>query len=144
MNWIKRTLKEIKAQTKKVFKKQEKIDPSASLWQSCINGHINYKDSLVKQDWICEKCQYYFDKPPLATVNTWFPEGGTFIEPPKGLVDDDPLQWRTEIGNYKDKLAKARKKEKQWCSIVCYKGVVGQLKVHLVINNLWLEVLRVL
>ena len=135
MNWIKRTLKEIKAQTKKVFKKQEKIDPSASLWQSCINGHINYKDSLVKQDWICEKCQYYFDKPPLATVNTWFPEGGTFIEPPKGLVDDDPLQWRTEIGNYKDKLAKARKKEKQWCSIVCYKGVVDQLKVHLLVNN---------
>ena len=77
MNWIKQTLKEIKAQTKKVFKKQEKIDPSASLWQSCINGHINYKDSLVKQDWICDKCQYYFDKPPLATVKTWFLDGGT-------------------------------------------------------------------
>ena len=133
-NWIKKTLQDIKAQTKKIFRKQEKIDPSASSWQSCPNGHINYKDSLVEQDWICDKCECYFDKPVLAIAKTWFPDGGTFILPPTGL-DDDPYQFKTELGSYKDKLAKARKKEKQWCSIVCFKGVVDQLKVHLLINN---------
>ena len=135
MNWIKRTLQEIKAQTKKIFKRQEKIDPSASLWETCPNGHMNYKDSLSEQDWICNKCYYYFDKPPLATVRTWFSDGGTFIEPPEKNLDDDPLNFSTELGSYKDKLDKARKKEKQWCSIVCYKGVVDQLKVHLLVSN---------
>ena len=32
-------------------------------------------------------------------------------------------------------MEKARKKEKQWCSILAYKGVIENLKVHLVVSN---------
>ena len=135
MNWISKKISELKSKAKKIFKRQEKIDPSSSLWESCPScSSINYKETLAKQDWICGKCSHYFDKPALATVKTWFEDTGTFIETPKGL-DEDPLNFKTELGSYKDKLAKARKKEKQWCSILGYKGVVEDLKVHLVVSN---------
>ncbi len=135
MNWITKKISELKSKAKKIFKRQEKIDPSSSLWETCPScSSINYKDSLVKQDWTCSNCSYYFDKPPLATIKTWFNNTGIFIEPPKG-IDDDPLNFKTELGSYKDKLAKARKKEKQWCSILGYRGIVDNLKVHLVVSN---------
>lgn len=134
-NWIS-NFKKIGIKVKQIFKKQEKIAPSASLWETCGScGKINYKESLREKDWICEFCKYYFDKPPMATVNTFFPNNKIFIEPPSNLGNDDPLNFKTELGNYKDKLAKARKKEKQWCSILGYKGVVENLKVHLVVSN---------
>tara|TARA_Y100000590_G_scaffold72152_1_gene79244 strand:- start:1148 stop:2119 length:972 start_codon:yes stop_codon:yes gene_type:complete len=135
MNWITKKISEFKSKAKKIFKRQEKIDPSSSLWETCPScSNINYKDTLVKQDWTCNNCSHYFDKPPLATVKTWFENNGVFIEPPKGF-DEDPLNFKTELGSYKDKLAKARKKEKQWCSILGYKGVVENLKIHLVVSN---------
>ena len=135
MNWIERTLRDIKSQAKKIFRRQEKIDPSASLWESCKScSSLNYKETLAQNDWICTKCSYYFDKPALAVVKTWFGDSGTFIETPKG-IDEDPLRFTTELGSYKDKLAKARKKEKQWCSILGYKGEIEGLKVHLVCSN---------
>ena len=135
MNWITKKISEIKTRAKKIFKRQEKIDPASSLWETCPScSSINYKDTLTKNDWTCGNCSHYFDKPPLATVNTWFDNAKTFIEPPKGL-DDDPLNFKTELGSYKDKLSKARKKEKQWCSILGYKGIVENLKVHLVVSN---------
>ncbi len=131
MNWI----SNFKKTFTKIFKRQEKIDPSSSLWESCPScSSINYKETLAKQDWICSKCSYYFDKPALATVKTWFLDTGTFIENPTG-IDEDPLRFQTELGTYKDKLAKARKKEKQWCSILGYKGEVEGLKIHLVVSN---------
>ena len=134
-NWISKKISEFKFKAKKIFKRQEEIDPSSSLWETCPScSTINYKDTLVKQDWTCSNCLHYFDKPPLATVKTWFENTETFIEPPKGL-DDDPLNFKTELGSYKEKLAKARKKEKQWCSILGYKGTVENLKVHLVVSN---------
>ena len=135
MNWITKKISELKSKAKKIFKSQEKIDPSSSLWESCPScSTINYKDTLAKQDWICNNCSHYFDKPPLATVKTWFNGTETFIETPKA-INDDPLNFKTELGNYKDKLAKARKKEKQWCSILGYKGVAENLKIHLVVSN---------
>tara|TARA_B100000029_G_scaffold455661_1_gene483086 strand:+ start:404 stop:1375 length:972 start_codon:yes stop_codon:yes gene_type:complete len=135
MNWISKKISELKSKAKKIFKRQEKIDPSSSLWESCPNcSSINYKETLAKQDWICSNCSHYFDKPALATVKTWFENNGTFIETPKGL-DENPLNFKTELGSYKDKLARARKKEKQWCSILGYKGVIEGLKVHLVVSN---------
>ena len=131
MNWI----SNFKKTFAKIFKPQEKIDPSGSLWESCPNcSSINYKETLVKEDWICAKCSYYFDKPAMATIKTWFLDTGTFIPTPKG-IDEDPLRFKTELGTYKDKLAKARKKEKQWSSILGYKGEVEGLKVHLVVSN---------
>ena len=135
MNWISKKIFELKSKAKKIFKRQQKIDPSSSLWESCPScSSINHKETLAKQDWICSKCSHYFDKPALATIKTWFQDAGTFIETPKGL-DEDPLNFKTELGRYKDKLAKARKKEKQWCSILGYKGIVEGLKVHLVVSN---------
>ena len=135
MNWITR-VKKIGIKVKKIFKIQEKIDPSSSLWETCPScGKLNYKDSLLETDWICNSCEYYFDKPPMATVNTFFPDNKIFIEPPIHLGNDDPLNFKTELGSYKDKLEKARKKEKQWCSILAYKGVIENLKVHLVVSN---------
>jgi acetyl-CoA carboxylase carboxyl transferase subunit beta len=135
MNWITRW-KKIGIKVKKIFKAREKIDPSASLWINCSScGKLNYKDTLKETDWICNTCQYYFDKPPLAIVNTFFPNEKTFIEPPTNLGNDDPLNFKTELGSYKDKLSKARKKEKQWCSILGYKGIVENLKIHLVVSN---------
>tara|TARA_Y100000590_G_scaffold303486_1_gene342199 strand:- start:2553 stop:3524 length:972 start_codon:yes stop_codon:yes gene_type:complete len=135
MNWITKKISEFKSKAKKIFKQQEKIDPSSSLWETCPScSNINYKDTLVKQDWTCNNCSYYFDKPPLATVKTWFENKEIFIEPPKGF-DEDPLNFKTELGSYRDKLAKARKKEKQWCSILGYKGFTENLKVHLVVSN---------
>ena len=135
MNWITRW-KKIGIKVKKILKIQEKIDPSASLWETCSScGKMNYKDSLREADWICSTCQYYFDKPPLAVVNTFLSNDKIFIEPPINLGNDDPLNFKTELGSYKDKLAKARKKEKQWCSILAYKGTVENLKVHLVVSN---------
>ena len=135
MNWITR-VKKIGIKVKKIFKIQEKIDPSSSLWETCPScGKLNYKDSLFDTDWICSSCEYYFDKPPMATVNTFFPDNKIIIEPPIHLGNDDPLNFKTELGSYKDKLEKARKKEKQWCSILAYKGVIENLKVHLVVSN---------
>ena len=136
MNWIKKTIKEIKFSAKKIFKRQEKIDPSSSLFENCPScGKLNYKDSLHKSDWICDSCHYYFDRPPLAIVKSFgLLDEKNFIETPKGL-DDDPLSFSTELGKYTDKLAKARKKEKQWCSILAYKEVVENLKVHLIVSN---------
>ncbi len=135
MNWITKKISEFKSKAKKIFKRQEKIDPSSSLWETCPScSTINYKDTLVGQDWTCNNCSHYFDKPPLATVKTWFENTETFIEPPKGL-NDDPLNFSTELGSYKEKLARARKKEKQWCSILGYKGIIQNLKVHLVVSN---------
>jgi acetyl-CoA carboxylase beta subunit len=135
MNWITH-VKKIGIKVKKIFKIQEKIDPSSSLWETCPScGKLNYKDSLLETDWICNSCEYYFDKPPMATVNTFFPDNKIFIEPPINLGNDDPLNFKTELGSYKDKLEKARKKEKQWCSILAYKGVIENLKVHLVVSN---------
>ena len=135
MNWITKKISEFKFKAKKIFKRQEKIDPSSSLWETCPScSNINYKDTLVKQDWTCNNCSHYFDKPALATVKTWFENKETFIEPSKGF-EDDPLNFKTELGSYKDKLAKARKKEKQWCSILGYRGIIENLKVHLVVSN---------
>ncbi len=134
MNWISK-FKKIGIKVKKIFKRQQKIDASASLWENCIScSTINYKETLAKNDWICSNCSFYFDKPALAVVKTWFGDRGTFIETPQGL-DDDPLRFKTELGSYKDKLTKARKKEKQWCSILGYKGEIEGLKVHLVVSN---------
>ena len=135
-NWIQKTLQQIKAQTKKIFKRQEKIDPSNSLWENCPScGKLNTKYSLKENDYICEACNYYFDRPPLAIVRSFgILDEKNFIEPPTNL-NDDPLRFTTDLGSYKDKLAKARKKEKQWCSILGYKGIVEDLKVHLVVSN---------
>jgi len=111
------------------------LDPSTSLWESCPScGKLNYKDSLQETDWICIQCSYYFDKPPKAIIKTFFPDGGTFINPPKNL-NDDPLNFKMETGSYRDKLAKTRKKENQWCSILAYKGTIENLKVHLIVSN---------
>jgi len=136
LNWIKKSIKNIKSSAKKIFKRQEKIDPSSSLFENCPScGKLNYRDSLSESDWVCDSCQYYFDRPPLAIVKSFgLLDEKNFIKNPKGL-DDDVLNFKTELGNYKDKLAKARKKEKQWCSILAYKGVVENLKVHLVVSN---------
>lgn len=136
MNWIKKTIKDIKFSAKKIFKRQEKIDSSGSLFENCPScGKLNYRDSLRESDWVCDSCQYYFDRPPLAIVKSFgLLDEKNFIKIPKGL-DDDILKFKTELGSYKDKLAKARKKEKQWCSILAYKGVVENLKVHLVVSN---------
>jgi acetyl-CoA carboxylase carboxyl transferase subunit beta len=135
MNWI-TSWKKIGIKVKKIFKIQEKIDPSSSLWENCPScSKLNYKESLRKSDFICTSCQYYFDRPPLVIVNSFFPLEKTFIEPPTNLGNDDPLNFKTELGKYADKLAKARKKEKQWCSIVAYKGLVENLKVHLITSN---------
>ena len=136
MNWIKARIKDLKSSAKKIFRSQEKIDPSSSLFENCPScGKLSTKDSLRESDWICDSCQYYFDRPPLAIVKSFgLLDEKNFIPTPKGL-DDDILNFKTELGSYKDKLTKARKKEKQWCSILAYKGVVENLKVHLVVSN---------
>ncbi len=132
MNWISK----FKKTFKKIFKRQEKLDPSSSLWESCPScGKLNTKDSLNENDYICESCNYYFDRPPLAIVKSFgILDEKNFIEPPVNL-DDDPLRFTTDLGSYKDKLARARKKEKQWCSILGYKGITDDLKIHLVVSN---------
>ena len=136
MNWIKTKISELKAKAKKIFKRQEKIDPSSSLWESCPGCRkLNAKDTLKENDYICETCNYYFDRPPLVIVKSFgLLDEKNFISTPTNL-DDDPLNFSTDLGSYKDKLAKARKKEKQWCSILGYKGIVEDLKVHLVVSN---------
>jgi len=135
MNWIS-GFKKLKIKVKKLFKVQEKLDPNASLWVICQScSTMILKSSLQEQDWICSKCTYYLDKPPRAIVKTFFPDGGNLIQPPTELGNDDPLNFKTELGSYKDKLAKARKKEKQWCSILAYKGIVENLKIHLIVSN---------
>ena len=60
MNWITKKISEFKSKAKKIFKRQEKIDPSSSLWETCPScSNINYKDTLVKQDWTCNNCSHY-------------------------------------------------------------------------------------
>ena len=55
MNWIKRTIKDIKSSAKKIFKHQEKIVSSSSLFENCPScGKLNYRDGLRESDWICD------------------------------------------------------------------------------------------
>jgi len=133
-NWKKIKIK-VKQTTEQILKKRERIDPSESLWLNCPScGELNYKESLQQNDWICNKCTYYFDKPPRAIIKTFFPDGGTIIEPPTYL-SDDPLNFKTDLGSYKNKLAKVRSKEKQHTSILIVKGEIEDLRVHLLVSN---------
>ena len=138
MNWLTSWKKigiRVRQTAKQVLKRKEKIDPSESLWINCPScGDLNYKDSLQQTDWICSKCSYYFDKPPRAIIKTFFSEGGTIIEPPTHL-SDDPLNFKTDLGSYKNKLAKVRLKEKQHTSILIAKGEIEDLRVHLLVSN---------
>ena len=125
----------IKQTAEQILKGKEKIDPSESLWLNCLScGELNDKDSIKQNDWICGKCEYYFDKPPRATIKTFFPEGGTIIEPPTSLPDN-PLDFKTDLGSYKEKLSKIRSKEKQHTSISIVKGKIENLRVHLLVSN---------
>ena len=133
-NWKKIKIK-VKQTTEQILKKRERIDPSESLWLNCPScGELNYKENLQQNDWICNKCTYYFDKPPRAIIKTFFPDGGTIIEPPTYL-SDDPLNFKTDLGSYKNKLAKVRSKEKQHTSILIVKGEIEDLRVHLLVSN---------
>ena len=125
----------IRQTAEQILKRKEKIDPSESLWLNCPScGELNDKDSIKQNDWICGKCEYYFDKPPRATIKTFFPEGGTIIEPPTSLPDN-PLDFKTDLGSYKEKLSKIRSKEKQHTSISIVKGKIENLRVHLLVSN---------
>ena len=133
-NWKKIKIK-VKQTAEQILKRKERTDLSESLWLNCPScGELNYKESLQQNDWICSKCAYYFDKPPRAIIKTFFPEGGTFIEPPIYL-SDDPLNFKTDLGSYKDKLAQVRSKEKQHTSILITKGEIENLRVHLLVSN---------
>ena len=133
-NWKKLKIK-VKQTTKQILERKERTDQSESLWLNCPScGELNYKESLQQSDWICSKCAYYFDKPPRAIIKTFFSEGETFIEPPTHL-SDDPLDFKTDLGSYKNKLAKVRLKEKQHTSILIAKGEIEDLRVHLLVSN---------
>ena len=133
-NWKKLKIK-VKQTTKQILERKKRTDPSESLWLNCPScGELNYKESLQQSDWICSKCAYYFDKPPRAIIKTFFSEGETFIEPPTHL-SDDPLDFKTDLGSYKNKLAKVRLKEKQHTSILIAKGEIEDLRVHLLVSN---------
>ena len=133
-NWKKIGIK-VKQTAEQILKRKEKIDPSESLWLNCSScGELNYKESIKQNDWICGKCGYYFDKPPRAIIKTFFPKGGTIIEAPTYLPDD-PINFKTDLGNYKEKLAKVRSKEKQYTSILIAKGEIENLRIHLLASN---------
>ena len=132
-NW-----KKIKIKVNQILQKRErvKIDPSESLWLSCPScSKLNEKERLSTSDWICDSCQYYFDRPARAIVQSFgLLKDENFIEPDKNL-DSDPLKFVSNLGTYSEKLVKARKKEKQYCSILGYKGTVENLNVTLVCSS---------
>ena len=126
----------IKQTAEQIIKRKERIEPSESLWLNCPScGELNLKDSLRQLDWSCKKCLYNFDKPPGEIIKTFFPNGGTIIEPVTDLPDD-PLNFNIpNLESYKSKLAKVRKKEKQYTSILIAKGEIENLRVHLLVSN---------
>ena len=104
MTWWQREKKGLKAQPKGA--RREIAD---ELWVKCSScGEILFRQELVKQLWVCPKCRFHFRVGAHEFLGFLLDEG-SFAETHRGLLSEDPLEFRSGKDRYRDKLLQARK-----------------------------------
>ena len=118
MNWIKKTIGELKSQTKKIFRKMPTFtEVESSPWTSCCEGPI-LKETLKKNLFVCPKCNKHHKITNLKDrFSVLFGENNykiLDIKIDKSL--DDPLSWIDEQP-YRARLRATRQKTGLNCAV---------------------------
>ena len=122
----------IKPKIKSLFKRRSK-NTEDSLWVACDCQEPIFKEDLVKNLYVCPKCQKHHKLSSRERFNIFFDEGSyEIINSPKFL--EDPLEFEDRL-KYTDRLKVARKKTKQEDAILIAQGKLEGINITCAAQN---------
>ena len=129
MNWI---TKFIKPKIQSILKRQSKKTED-SLWVACDCQEPIFKEDLVKNLYVCPKCEKHHKLSSRERFNIFFDEGNyDIVNSPKFL--EDPLGFEDRL-KYTERLKAARNKTKQDDAILVAQGKLEGVNVTCTAQN---------
>lgn len=116
MNWLDRILGNVSSA---VSKQKSKIPDG--LWTKCTGcGQILYIEELVKNLYVCPKCDHHMRIDPRTRITCLLDEG-SLKEIASDLEPQDILKFK-DLKKYKDRLVSAQKETNEKDAFVAFKG----------------------
>ena len=129
MNWI---TKFIKPKIQSILKRQSKKTED-SLWVACDCQEPIFKEDLVKNLYVCPKCEKHHKLSSRERFNIFFDEGNyDIVNSPKFL--EDPLGFEDRL-KYTERLKAARNKTKQEDAILIAQGKLDGVNITCTAQN---------
>ena len=122
----------IKPKIQSIFKRQSK-ETEDSLWVACDCQDPIFKEDLVKNLYVCPKCEKHHKLSSRERFNIFFDEGNyEIVNSPKFL--EDPLGFEDRL-KYTERLKAARNKTKQEDAILIAQGKLEGVNITCTAQN---------